>query len=78
MVVSIWQRSGRAETLQPDLEIDNFKTRLKRFRCIFWRNKGSFFGVMNGHSETRSQDLSNGTNVASQLANFLSVFFFIV
>jgi hypothetical protein len=35
----------RAETLQPGLEFDIFKPRLKSgiFKCIFWLN-GSFFG----------------------------------
>jgi hypothetical protein len=35
----------RAKTLQPGLELDNFKPRLKTsiFKCISWLN-GSFFG----------------------------------
>jgi hypothetical protein len=38
-------RKWRAETLQPGLEFDNFKPRLKSgiFKCISWLN-GSFFG----------------------------------
>jgi hypothetical protein len=43
------------------------------FKCISWLN-GSFFGWWtSGFSERGSQDLSNGANVVSQLANFFSV-----
>ncbi len=38
-------KKWRAETLQPGLEFDNFKPRLKSgiFKCISWLN-GLFFG----------------------------------
>jgi hypothetical protein len=56
-------KKWRAVTLQPGLEFDNFKSRLKSciFKCIF-RLNGSFFGGWwSGFSERGSQDLSNGT-----------------
>ncbi len=59
-------KKWRAETLQPGLEFDNVKPRLKSstFRCISWL-KGSFFlGWWSGFSERGSQYLSVGTNVA--------------
>ncbi len=45
-IVGIYiKKKWRAETLQPGLEFDNLKPRLKSgiFKCIFWLN-GSFFG----------------------------------
>ncbi len=51
---------------------DIFKPLLKCsiFKCISWLNGSFFWGWTSGFSETRSQGLSNGANVASQLANF--------
>ncbi len=73
-------KKWRAGTLQPGLEFDNFKPRLKSgiFKCISWLNGSSFEGWWSGLSERGSQDLSNGTNVASLLDNLLSVFTSIV
>ncbi len=66
-------KKWRAETLQPGLEFDNFKPRLKIsiFKCISWLN-GLFLGRWLGFSERGSQGLSNATNFASYLANFFS------
>ncbi len=69
-------KKWRAETLQPVLEFDNFKPRLESciLNCIPWLNGPFFGGWWLGFSERGSQGLSNGTNVASQLAKSISVF----
>ncbi len=73
-------KKWRAETLQPGLDFDNFKHRLKSsiFNCISWLNGSFFWGWWLGFSERGSQDLSNGTNVVSQFANVFFVFVFSV
>ncbi len=48
------------------------------FKCIFWLNGSFFWGWWSGFSERGSQDLSNGTNVVSWFASFISVFTSIV
>ncbi len=61
-------KKGRAETLQPGLELDNFQRRLKSgiFKCISWLNSSFFLlGWWSRFSERGSQDLSNGIHVAS-------------
>jgi hypothetical protein len=60
-------KKWRAETLRPGLEFDNFKPRLKSgiFKCISWLDGSLFGGWWLGFSESGSQGLSNGTNVAS-------------
>jgi hypothetical protein len=59
----------RAKTLQPNLEFDKLKRRLKCriFKCISWLNdsfQGGNRGQWSRFSE-RSNDLSTGTNFAS-------------
>ncbi len=73
-------KKWRAETLQPGLECDNFKPRLESgiFKRISWLNGSFFWGWWSWFSERGSQDLSNGTDVASWLSNYLSVFTSIV
>ncbi len=60
-------KQSRAETPQPGLECYNFQPWLASviFKCISWMN-GLIFGLDDpGFFERGSQDLSNGTNVAS-------------
>jgi hypothetical protein len=73
-------KKWRAETLQPVLEFDNFKPRLKSgiFKCISWLNGSFFWGWWSGSFESGNQYLANGTSVASQLTTFMSVFTSIV
>jgi hypothetical protein len=72
-----YTKEWRAETLQPGLEFDNFKPQLESsvFKCIIWPSGLFFFffwAWSSGFSERGSQDLSNGTNVASQLFSFFT------
>ncbi len=62
----------RAKTLQPGLQFDDFKTRLKSgiFKCIYWLSGSFFRGSWSGFSERGCQVQSIGTNVASWIANF--------
>jgi hypothetical protein len=64
---------NRSFSTAPDI----IKPLLKRsiLKCVSWLIGAVFFwgGWTSGFSERGSQDLSNGTNVASQLANFCFV-----
>ncbi len=73
-------KKWRGETLRPGLEFVNFKPRLESgvIKWISWLNGSFFWGWWSRFSERASQDVSNGTNVASRLGNFTSVFSSIV
>jgi hypothetical protein len=75
---NLFHKEVKSETIQPCLEFDNFKPRLKGFifKCISWLN-GSLFGSHNRGFQkegVRSRDLYNGINVSSQLASSFYVF----
>jgi hypothetical protein len=68
LVVSTSQKKWKAATLQPALRFDNFKPWLKKsgiFKWISCLNDSRFVGWWSGFSDSGSQNLSNGTNVAS-------------
>jgi hypothetical protein len=68
----LFHKKWRAETLQPGLEFDNLKPRLKSgtFKCISLLNSSFFSGDDRG----LLKEGVNDTNVSSLLANFSSVF----
>ncbi len=68
---SYFTKKWRSETLQPGLEFDNFKPRLKSsiFKCISLLNGSFFRGWLSGLSERGSQALSNSNNFSSWLAD---------
>ncbi len=69
--------SERAETQLRFSGYDNFKPLFKSsiLKCISCFNGScNRFFFLGGFSERKSQDLSNGSNVASYFANFFSVF----
>ncbi len=66
-------KKWRADTPQRGLEFGNFKPRLKtRYHQLhLLAERFVFRGWWSGYSERGSQNLSNGTDVASWLVNFV-------